>query len=178
MLSIEHGRAAYWADFAFYALALLAVAGLLCHLGAWDRWLLLVTLMLTGLGIWTFLEYVIHRFLFHGFRPFSCWHEEHHLRPIALISTPTLLSASLIATLLFLPAALVGGLGVACALTLGFLVGYLGYAGTHHAVHHWRADSAWLRRRKQWHGLHHRGQPPRCFGVTTTFWDHVFRSAR
>ena len=39
-------------------------------------------------------------------------------------------------------------------MTLGVLIGYYGYAFTHHAAHHWRHENAWLRRRKRWHALH------------------------
>jgi cyclopropane-fatty-acyl-phospholipid synthase len=74
----------------------------------------------------------------------------------------------------FLPALALGGLWKACALTLGLVVGYLAYGVTHHATHHWRADSAWLRRRKRWHALHHHQKRPCCYGVTTTFWDQLF----
>ena len=93
--------------------------------------------------------------------------------PPPLIFTPTLASATLIAGLVWLPALLVGGLWRACALTLGVLAGYLAYTITHHAVHHWRADNAWLRERKRWHALHHHAPLPQCFGVTSAFWDRV-----
>jgi sterol desaturase/sphingolipid hydroxylase (fatty acid hydroxylase superfamily) len=66
----------------------------------------------------------------------------------------------------------------ACALTLGVVAGYLAYAVTHHATHHWRADNLWLQRRKRWHALHHHDkEAPRCYGVTSAIWDHVFGSA-
>tara|TARA_R110002074_G_scaffold90763_3_gene198817 strand:+ start:1632 stop:1898 length:267 start_codon:yes stop_codon:yes gene_type:complete len=81
--------------------------------------------------------------------------------------------------LVFLPAlVLSGNLWRACALTLGVLVGYLFFSITHHAIHHWSADSAWLKQRKRWHAQHHVTRQSGCFGVTSAFWDHVFRSAR
>jgi sterol desaturase/sphingolipid hydroxylase (fatty acid hydroxylase superfamily) len=130
-----------------------------------------------GLAGWTAIEYVMHRFVLHGLRPFSQWHAQHHQRPVALISTPTIVSATLIAALVYLPARLLGGLWQAGALTLGVMAGYLAYAVAHHATHHWRADSAWLKRRKRWHALHHHlADSPACYGVTTSFWDHVFGS--
>ena len=88
-----------------------------------------------------------------------------------------MLSASLIFVLVFLPAWLLGNTWSASALTLGVLTGYLAYAVTHHATHHWRGNSAWLKRRKHWHAQHHhRTGQPGCYGVTSGFWDHVFRS--
>ncbi|OIQ73314.1 fatty acid hydroxylase superfamily protein [mine drainage metagenome] len=131
---------------------------------------------LVGLGGWTAIEYVLHRFVLHGLQPFRRWHLEHHRRPAALICTPTILSATLIVVLVFLPSLLLGNLWNACALTFGLLTGYLGYAITHHAVHHWHVDNAWLKKRKRWHALHHHSEQAGCYGVTSSFWDLVFGS--
>jgi sterol desaturase/sphingolipid hydroxylase (fatty acid hydroxylase superfamily) len=69
-------------------------------------------------------------------------------------------------------------LALAGAVTLGVVAGYLAYAVTHHATHHWRSGNPWLQRRKRRHALHHHDKTvPRCYGVTSAFWDHVFRSA-
>lgn len=133
--------------------------------------------VLVGLLGWTAVEYALHRFVVHGLQPFQRWHAQHHQRPRALICAPTMLSATLIATLVFLPALVLGDLWRACALTLGLVTGYLGYAVTHHATHHWCADSVWLKQRKQWHAQHHHAMEPQCFGVTSGFWDHVFGTA-
>ena len=97
----------------------------------------------------------------------------------APIFTPTLASAALLLGLVFLPARLWLGLWSGCALTLGVLAGYLAYGLTHHATHHWRGQGRWLMRRKQWHARHHRtGRATCCYGVSSGFWDQVFRSAR
>jgi cyclopropane-fatty-acyl-phospholipid synthase len=176
--SLEHGKAAYRADFVLYGAAVVALAVFLLTGGPRGEGLEIAALALAGLGSWTIIEYALHRFVLHGPPPFSRWHGEHHQRPTALIYTSTILSATLIATLVFLPALALGGLWRACALTLGFLVGYLAFSITHHATHHWHAGSAWLKRRKRWHALHHHSQLPVCYGVTTSFWDHVFGSAR
>ena len=110
--------------------------------------------------------------------PCPHWHARHHARPAALIGTPTLLSGGLVAGLVLLPAWWLGAVWQAVALTLGLLAGYLGYASVHHALHHWRATSAWMQRRQRWHAQHHRaGAAPGCFGVTSSFWDHVFGTA-
>ena len=70
---------------------------------------------------------------------------------------------------------LAGGSWLACALTLGMLLGYLGYALTHHFAHQRAARSGWLAQRKRWHALHHHHvEQPVCFGVTSAFWDRVF----
>jgi sterol desaturase/sphingolipid hydroxylase (fatty acid hydroxylase superfamily) len=113
----------------------------------------------------------------HGLQPFARWHAEHHLRPAALICAPTVLSASLILLLVFLPALVIGGAWPACALSFGLLTGYLAYAITHHATHHWRTDNRWLLRRKRWHARHHSASRNGGHdGVTSGFWDRVFGS--
>jgi cyclopropane-fatty-acyl-phospholipid synthase len=94
-----------------------------------------------------------------------------------LICTPTLLSGTLIATLVFGPAWAVGGLWRACAVTLGVLAGYLAYAMTHHAMHHGRTRALWVRQRRRSHARHHHAAAPACYGVTSAFWDHVFGTA-
>jgi cyclopropane-fatty-acyl-phospholipid synthase len=178
LLSIEHSKAAYVADFALYGAAVAALT--LCLRLAAPTWQAGELAAVAALGVagWTLAEYGLHRFVLHGVQPFKRWHAEHHDRPTALICAPTLLSASLIALLVFLPVLALAGTLVAGALTLGMLTGYLAYAVTHHATHHWRADNAWLHRRKLFHARHHHGRDPGCYGVTSGFWDRVFGSRR
>jgi len=172
--SMEHSRAAYRADFAIYGVVVLGLAIFLGVAGPPTRSLALGLLIGLGLAGWTLMEYGLHRFVLHGMEPFRSWHEEHHQRPTALICAPTLLSGTLIVLLVFAPAWLISDLWLASALTLGVLAGYLAYAITHHATHHWRADSRWLKRLKFWHARHHHLQVPGFYGVTSGFWDRVF----
>jgi cyclopropane-fatty-acyl-phospholipid synthase len=175
LLTTEHGKATYLADFVVYAAAVTVLALLLAVAAPFERRTEIAGLALLGLGAWTLAEYVLHRFVLHGLRPFRAWHAEHHRRPQALIGTPTVLSAALIAMLLFLPALALGDLWQASALTFGLLTGYLVYAIAHHATHHWRAGNGWTRQIKRIHALHHyRVGPPAWFGVTSPIWDIVF----
>jgi sterol desaturase/sphingolipid hydroxylase (fatty acid hydroxylase superfamily) len=177
LFALEHSRRAYHADFALYGSAVLALAFLAAAVAPRDQWATTAALTLAGLASWSAIEYVLHRFVLHGLQPFRGWHEAHHDRPTALICAPTILSATLIFALVFVPAWLIIELWRACALTLGVVAGYLAYAITHHATHHWRGRSAWLQRRKRWHALHHHDKEPRrCYGVTSAVWDHVFAS--
>ena len=175
--ALEHSRRAYRNDFALYGAAVVALATVVFAMGPVASRLQTGGYALIGLAGWTAVEYGLHRFVLHGLQPFQRWHAEHHQRPRALICAPTMLSATLIAALVFLPTLVLGDLWRACALTLGLVAGYLGYAVTHHATHHWRTDDVWLKQRKQWHALHHHASQPECYGVTSGFWDHVFRTA-
>ena len=97
--------------------------------------------------------------------------------PRALIGTPTILSAVLITALVFIPALALSDVWRARALTFGLLTGYLVYAIVHHATHHWRSDLAWLRHVRRHHALHHSPvAAPARYGVTSAFWDVVFRT--
>jgi cyclopropane-fatty-acyl-phospholipid synthase len=179
LFSLERSRAAYYADFLLYGAAVMVLAAFLLMDSPHGRLPGVVVFAFLGLGGWTLIEYALHRFVLHGLQPFRRWHAEHHGRPTALICTPTILSATLIAALSFFPALEFGNLWGACALTLGLLTGYFAYGVTHHATHHWRTDNPWLKQCKTWHALHHHDvEQPRCFGVTTTFWDRVFGTAR
>ncbi|MEP7705147.1 sterol desaturase family protein [Paraglaciecola sp. 25GB23A] len=179
LFSMKHSKAAYRADFVLYGAAVLVLLAFLLQTERYGQWLEFSVLLGLGLVSWTLIEYALHRFVMHGLQPFSRWHAEHHQRPTALICTPTIISMLLIATLVFLPVLLLSdNLWQACALTLGVVVGYLFYSVMHHATHHWRAESAWLKQRKRWHAQHHCNiVQPACFGVTSGFWDHVFRSS-
>lgn len=190
-LTIEPSRWAYRADFCVYGAALLALGAALLAGPADPR---LLAWGLAGLLGWTLLEYLLHRFVLHGLPPFKRWHAEHHRRPQALIAAPTLLTAGLFAALL-LPAARWLAGGPALALSFGLLGGYLAYALIHHAMHQpgpaaaMRVGRRWRQRRRQWHALHHRRMAPVTgtmparaapghYGVSTAFWDRVFRTDR
>jgi sterol desaturase/sphingolipid hydroxylase (fatty acid hydroxylase superfamily) len=178
-IRLEHSKLAHRVDFALYGITVAVLAVFLLVEVPRGQRFETAAFALAGLVSWTAIEYVLHRFVLHGLQPFSRLHAEHHQRPTALIFTPTILSATAIAALVFVPALLVAGLWHACALTLGVLTGYVAYTITHHAIHHWRSDNAWLKQRKRWHALHHRCiAQPGYFGVTSTVWDHVFGSTR
>jgi sterol desaturase/sphingolipid hydroxylase (fatty acid hydroxylase superfamily) len=177
LFRIEHSRWAYRADFVAYVAASAGLATLLLCASPPRQWPLLVALAVAGLLSWTLVEYVLHRVILHGIRPFSIWHEAHHQRPGALISTPTVLSALLLSVLVFWPAILIGGMLKGGAFGCGLLVGYLLYTVTHHATHHWHSRSRWLKACQRAHALHHSARlGPGNFGVTSLFWDHVFGS--
>lgn len=175
LIALEHSRVAYAADFVLYGGTVVALLSWLVFKAPPGVGSAISLLALTGLLSWTLIEYLLHRFVLHGLQPFKRWHAEHHTRPTALICAPTVLSATLFFILVFLPALELGNLWAASALTWGVMTGYLVYAITHHAVHHWHGNSQWLKKRKLWHALHHaRGTQPGRFGVSSSFWDRVW----
>jgi hypothetical protein len=177
MFTIEHTRFAYYADFAIYLVAVLMLPVLLWQLTPTTQHWALPLAELGGLVLWSLVEYAMHRFVFHGVEPFQSLHAEHHRRPLALIATPTLVSATVIAVLVWLPATLLAGFWMGSGLALGVVTGYFVYGVVHHGVHHWRAKSVWMRRCKRQHAIHHH-KPVVNYGVTMLWWDRAFRSNR
>ena len=176
MFALEHSKAAYWADFLVYAVVIGGLVLCICVLAARAHRPTMLALAAAGLATWSLVEYAMHRFVLHGMEPFKTWHAKHHERPCALISAPTMLSATLITLLVFIPALIASSVWSAISLTLGVTTGYLAYALCHHATHHWRANRNWLKERKRWHAIHHRRGGAECFGVTSTLWDRAFRT--
>ena len=181
LFTLEHSKAAYRVDFAVLGGASIGLGALLLLMSPRARLIENVACATLGLASWTFMEYAVHRFVLHGVKPFSTWHAEHHRRPAARIYAPTFASVVSIAALCYLPAWLILGPWPACALTFGVAVGDFAYSVAHHAVHHWGAAGGWLGRRRHWHGLHH-ARPlelvrrPGYYGVTSPFWDYLFRT--
>lgn len=133
---------------------------------------------LVGVAGWTLLEYLLHRFVFHG--KFSRWpgareHRQHHVLVdyFAPWSQKAIAAIAAIAILLPLLALMVGvHKGFAC--TLGFISMYLLYEFLHRRAHTHPPRSSygrWLRRN---HFAHHFVDPRRAQGVTTPIWDVVF----
>lgn len=141
-------------------------------------------LVAAGLFVWTFVEYVLHRFVFH-FVPKQKWalrlhfifHGVHHDYPNDLkrLVLPPSASIPLATGFYFLFDALLPPTYV-YAFFPAFIAGYLAYDMTHYAIHHFNFKSGIWKRIKQHHMLHHYSEPSRGYGVTSDLWDKIFRS--
>ena len=139
--------------------------------------------LLGGLGYWTLIEYVMHRYVLH-WRPrreairriMSAAHELHHLRPTdtEILNVGPLISLPLTAVIYLLTAAVLRSWSSSALLMAGAMLGFFAYEYIHHRVHT-RADRrsvfAPLHRS---HATHHFINERRNFGVTSPFWDRVF----
>jgi sterol desaturase/sphingolipid hydroxylase (fatty acid hydroxylase superfamily) len=147
----------------------------------------IVLACLIGLFVWTWTEYVLHRFVFH-FRPRNPWqqrlsfiiHGVHHAQPRSktrLVMPPAVsipLAFLSYGLFVLVVGVLLGAVHWVAPLFSGFIAGYLIYDMWHYAMHHismrrgiWR----WLRRN---HMFHHTQTPDLRFGVTSPLWDIVF----
>jgi sterol desaturase/sphingolipid hydroxylase (fatty acid hydroxylase superfamily) len=138
----------------------------------------------SGLFVWTFAEYILHRFVFH-FYPESSWgkrihfifHGVHHDYPNdakRLVMPP---SASIpLALLFFFIFDLILPSNVVYPFFLGFITGYLIYDMTHYALHHANFKNPFWKKLKQHHMLHHYSDSTRGYGVSSDFWDNILGS--
>lgn len=141
-------------------------------------------LALAGFAAWTFSEYWLHRTFFHwqpkfpgGQRMHFLVHGVHHTWPrdkYRLVMPPAV-SITLYFTFLgmFL---LLFGKQYGPALTAGYVVGYMYYDLMHYYLHHGRPKSAYHKELKRHHMVHHFKDNTRRFGVSSKFWDYVFRT--
>ncbi|MGE4234442.1 MAG: sterol desaturase family protein [Bacteriovoracia bacterium] len=148
-------------------------------------WLLAAGLFLLGLFVWTFTEYVLHRFVFH-FKPKGIllafqerivylFHGIHHDDPgdERRLLMPPVAAILLASGFYFLFWLVLGSINVN-AFYSGFLVGYLVYDYIHFATHFVAPKSAWFKELKRYHMLHHFQTPNARYGVSSKFWDRIF----
>jgi len=142
-----------------------------------------------GLFVWTFTEYMLHRFVFH-FRARAPWQERiiflfhgiHHLQPQCKtrLVIPPVVSVPLSFVFYGLFYLILGVLLQAphwiAPMFAGFIAGYLIYDLTHYATHHIPMRRWFLKFLRRYHMLHHFKTPDQRFGVSSPLWDVVFRT--
>lgn len=150
-------------------------------------WLHIPLGFLSGVILWTFAEYMIHRFVFHydpkSERVAKVWfmfHGVHHVQPQlkTRLVMPPILSIPLAVVFYFFYYLVVGKLMGAAQwvdpIFAGFMIGYLIYDMTHYATHHWPMRSRVAKYLKRYHMMHHFKTPQARFGVSSPLWDVVF----
>lgn len=143
--------------------------------------LLLVSGLLTlGLAVWSFGEYVLHRFLMHEMKGRGITSREHllhHADPERNGGRPVLswIGIAVVGAVLFLaPGLLLFGYSTGWATYAGWLLGYGIYQQIHNRAHSHGPRTVygvWVRRN---HFFHHHGHPMLNHGVTSPVWDKVF----
>uniref|UniRef100_A0A8D0HLR1 Fatty acid 2-hydroxylase n=1 Tax=Sphenodon punctatus TaxID=8508 RepID=A0A8D0HLR1_SPHPU len=144
-------------------------------------------LFVAGMGVWSFVEYLIHRFLFHMKPPASNYylitlhfmlHGQHHKSPFdgsRLVFPPV--PASLVIGFFYGLSQFLFPTALGLALFVGGLFGYVLYDMMHYYLHYGspRKDS-YLYRLKAYHIKHHFEHQRAGFGITSTFWDYHFQT--
>lgn len=147
--------------------------------------LYLLGLAMCGLLIWSLIEYLLHRFLFH-MSTHTAWqsnlqfllHENHHQDPKDFYRGlmplfPAIIFGITIWTLLFSLVPEIPGR----ALYFGMICGYLTYDYLHFSFHHLNIKTRWWKALQRNHLFHH-GHPDLCFGVSSPVWDHIFATGK
>ncbi|MDP9961846.1 sterol desaturase family protein [Chryseobacterium lathyri] len=137
-----------------------------------------------GIMIWTLVEYLLHRFVFHfepsgsfGKRLHFIFHGVHHDYPNdekRLVMPPSV-SVPLACLFYFLYSLLLEKAELYPFFS-GFMLGYLIYDIGHYAIHHFNFKNKWFKMVKKHHMIHHYDDPERGFGVSSALWDHIFKS--
>lgn len=151
--------------------------------------LYILPLIVLGLFVWTFTEYNLHRFVFHwcppgelGKKIHFMFHGVHHDYPrdskrlvmVPAVSLP--LAVLFYYSFRYLFNVTAGDATLVYPFFVGFVIGYLFYDMTHYALHHANFKSKFWLELKQHHMIHHYSDPDNGFGVSTKFWDHVYRT--
>ena len=140
-------------------------------------------LFLAGLLVFTLVEYIMHRFVFHlppktkKAEKFTYTiHGVHHDYPKdkERLAMPIPLSLLLSAGFFFLYQWMMGSL--VFGFLPGFLVGYASYLWVHYMVHAFKPPKSFWKTLWVHHGIHHYKQPHRAFGVSSPLWDLIFRT--
>lgn len=145
--------------------------------------LTIAAVFIIGLLVFTLVEYLVHRYLFHMITDTSfkekfqyLAHGVHHdfPRDKTRLAMPPLLSVTIVAILFFVFKLAMGNL--VFAFLPGFIMGYAGYLGVHYVVHAYQPPKNFLKVLWINHGIHHYKDPERAFGVSSPLWDYIFRT--
>lgn len=140
-------------------------------------------LFIAGLLLFTLIEYIMHRFLFHlephtdNQKKFAYTvHGVHHDYPKDKdrLAMPPPLSLLLSAAFFGLFYLIMGNF--VFGFLPGFLMGYASYLGVHYMVHAYKPPKNFFKVLWVHHGIHHYKDDERAFGVSSPFWDVIFRT--
>lgn len=160
------------------------IAAVLIYYGIFEKGFsipLIAVLFLSGIFLFTLVEYLMHRYLYHipatterRKKISYTMHGVHHDYPKdkSRLAMPPVLSLLIASILFIIYRAVLGDL--VFGFLAGFLVGYSAYLGVHYAVHAFKVPDNFLRILWHHHAIHHYREPDRAFGVSSPFWDVVF----
>ena len=134
-----------------------------------------------GAFLWTFAEYLLHRFAMHhlhGRGIMSREHLEHHVTSQWHFDVNHILSWTgmlLVGFAGFAPvAAWLASWTIGIAIAVGWACGYFHYEARHALAHLRNPTTRYTRWVARHHFHHHFGHPMANHGVSVPWWDHVF----
>ena len=146
-----------------------------------------IGLIVVGLFIWTLLEYVFHRFLFHMEKalPSHQWayslhfllHGVHHFLPMdrmRLVMPPVLFIILSVGPYSLIRS--IAGQKYLNPLYSGAVTSYIAYDLCHYFFHHGVSKFKLVNMMKSYHMAHHYKDFNKGYGVTSKLWDIVFHT--
>ncbi|MCB0493780.1 MAG: sterol desaturase family protein [Cyclobacteriaceae bacterium] len=140
-----------------------------------------ILMFIVGLLSFTWVEYLVHRYLFH-MKTYTevreklqyTMHGVHHEFPKdkSRLAMPPLLSITISTLLLFLFRLVLGDL--VFSFLPGFLVGYALYLAIHYMVHAYQPPKNILKFLWINHSIHHYKDGDGAYGVSSPLWDYVY----
>lgn len=150
-------------------------------------WLPYLSWILAGVAAWTVLEYLLHRFLFHGDPGNSrllplrrTIHLHHHGRPrnaerILIRPVFSLTASGALFGLLYL---LTQNFFLSAGVMTGLWTGFLYYESVHLRIHLSKREGPLLTLQRRSHFYHHYVDDRFCYGVTSPIWDFLLGTYR
>ncbi len=138
---------------------------------------------LGGILLWTLIEYIIHRWVFHyppktetGKKIHFLVHGIHHDYPrdATRLVMPLLVSLPLATFFFYLFMLLFGKYYLVTF--AGFVLGYVSYDSIHYATHHINLKGRLGSFLRSYHLRHHYEDEHTAYGVSNPLWDYVFRT--
>ncbi|MGI8893130.1 MAG: sterol desaturase family protein [Bacteroidia bacterium] len=175
-------RTNFWFPISLYYIAATVVLGYGLATETFALWKIPV-IFITGFILFSFVEYLIHRFIFH-FEPKNekqkklmyAIHGVHHEFPRdkdRLVMPPVI--SVLLAMLFFFFFNFIMG-KYAFLFFPGFAAGYSTYLFIHYAVHAYRQPQNFLKFLWKHHTLHHYKDTDSAFAVSLPIWDVLFKT--
>ncbi len=143
-----------------------------------------VFLFIVGILLWTFTEYILHRFVFHwdaksraGKYFVFLFHGLHHddpQDPTRLVMPPV--PAVIIVAILWGLFSFIFPYKYLDVIMAYFLIGYLCYDYIHYATHHFAMTSPVGKYLRKYHLQHHYSGECSKYGVSSPLWDIIFKT--
>lgn len=145
----------------------------------------MVAMVTLGIFAWTFLEYSLHRWVFHANPPHDSYffitmhflfHGQHHKVPfdsgrLVFPVVPAAAMLSILYTILlqFLHSSTVS------VLIAGVVIGYVAYDLTHYYIHYGSPSrGSYYDRLRSRHMVHHFQMHDLAYGISSSLWDYPF----
>jgi len=174
---MHQSKLGYYADFVVYPISVTALVGAVLRSTHSDYLGVFLLFCLWGLAAWTLVEYLMHRFAFHGLPGIAQMHARHHVNPAAFVGTPSWLSLAAFVLGVFVPLRTMAGLEIAGGVVAGLMMGFIWYVAVHDAIHRRPLKRGSILYEAKLRHAHHHVRHEGNFGVTTGFWDRVLGTA-